>query len=67
MDKFQKSSFDWQTLTHLPYLDIFARFLKLLKSAAMLTFTSPTNSESFIPLAESRCKLWYISEGTTLY
>jgi hypothetical protein len=36
-------------------LDLFARFLKIFKSTAMLTLTSPTNPQSFIRFAESRC------------
>ncbi len=32
----------------------------------MLTLTSPTNPQSFIPFAESRFKLWYVFERTTL-
>jgi hypothetical protein len=38
-----------------PDLELFARILKLFKSTAMLKLTSPTNSQSFIPFAESRC------------
>jgi hypothetical protein len=62
MEKFQKSTFDWETLNCSPYLDLFARFLKLFKSTGMLTFTIPKNSESFIPFAENRCKPWYVCE-----
>jgi hypothetical protein len=65
MEKFQKSTFDWETLNYPPYLDLFARFLKLFQCTAMLIFTSPTNSESFIPVVESRCKLWYVFKRTT--
>ncbi len=55
MEKFQKSIFDWETPTCAPDLDLFARFLKVFKSTAMLTCTSPTNPQSFIRFAESRC------------
>ena len=55
MEKFQKSSFHWETLNCLPDLDLFARFLKLFKSTAMLTLTSPTNSGSFIAFEASGC------------
>ena len=55
MEKFQKSSFDWETLNCLPDLGLFARVLKLFKSTAMLTLTSPTNSGSFIAFEASRC------------
>ncbi len=55
MEKFQKSCFHWETLNCLPDLDLFARFLKLFKSTAMLTLTSPTNSGSFIAFEASRC------------
>ena len=57
MEKFQKSSFDWEILNCLPDLGLFARFLKLFKSTAMLTITSPTNSGSFIAFAASRCNV----------
>ena len=57
MEKFQKSSFHWETLNCLPDLDLFARFLKLFKSTAMLKLTSPTNSGSFIAFAASRCNV----------
>ncbi len=55
MEKFQKSCFHWETLNCLPDLDLFARFLKLFKSTAMLTLTSPTNSGCFIAFEASRC------------
>ena len=55
MEKFQKSSFDWEILNCLPDLGLFARFLKLFKSTAMLTLTSPTNSGCFIAFEASRC------------
>ena len=57
MEKFQKSSFDWEILNCLPDLGLFARFLKLFKSPAMLILTSPTNSGSFIAFAASRCNV----------
>ena len=57
MEKFQKSSFDCEILHWLLDLDLFARFLKLFKSTAMLTLTSPTNSGSFIAFAASRCNV----------
>ena len=65
IEKFQEASFDWEILNCLPYLYLFARFLKLFKSTAMLTFTSPTNSESLIPFPENQCKLCYVFERET--
>jgi hypothetical protein len=41
-----------------PSLDIFQRFENVFEHTPMLTITSTTNAESFIPFAESRCKLW---------
>jgi hypothetical protein len=62
MEKFQESAFDWEILSCHSYSDSFVRFLK---SPAMLTCTSSTNSESFIHFGESRCKVWNALERIT--